>query len=652
MKTHIKNRHKACFIVLVSTSVIAAASDLNPTSSILVSANKYQEDVQNIPASVIVITQEEIANSGSSTLNEAIMKLGGVNGRQSLYGGNEYNLDLGGFGDTSAQNMAIVVDGVRLKEGDVGEVRLSGIPIEQVERIEIQKGASSVLYGEGAVGGVINVITKASSGATKDSKGASVYGGLGSLATKESRVSAYLNEGPLRLNIAGSDFMTDGYRTNSASRNQNALVSGQYVQQNFRVGLNASYSDVYARTPGALSLSDFQQDPKQALSWYLNDWTAIRTNQYGGFVETDIQGWIFKLSADHRDRNLNFVTYGGSPSKYETQNDYIDLTTRKTFTTSYGKSNLILGVESIKWNQSRAGDNGNVNVNSNNLAFYLKDDFNIKDLGLQVNAGYRFEKIEKSQTAGFYTSAGQINDSISGWEIGLSKVIDPQTNIYTRFAKGYRLPNADEFNYTSYSAMLLPQTSVDKEVGWKYRTNLYRLNARLFRSDLNNEIAFDSSVPNSPFLGANVNLDPTRRQGLELDGNYKLGKELTLYGSLGLRSAYFTTGQYSGKKVPMYPGQVVSLRGDWKFAQNQTLGAVWNWFSEQVIAGDFMNNQSMPSYGTIDLRYTYRLQQIELAVMAKNFLDSKYYSYATATGGYSVYPEPGRTFFASAKVNF
>lgn len=650
MKTKQKNKLAACLSLLISTSTLTNAA--NSSELILVSANKYQEDVQNIPASVIVISKEEIANSGSSTLNEAIMKLGGVNGRQSLYGGNEYNLDLGGFGDTSAQNMAIVVDGIRLKEGDVGEVRLSGIPIEQVERIEIQKGASSVLYGEGAVGGVINVITKATAGETKDSKGASIYGGLGSLGTKESRASAYINEGPLRLNIAGSDFMTDGYRTNSASRNQNATLNGQYVQQNFRVGLNASYSDFYARTPGALGLSDFQADPKQALSWYLNDWTAIRANQYGGFVETDIQGWIFKISADHRDRNLNFVTYGGAPSKYETQNDYVDLTTRKSFTTAYGKSNLILGVESIKWNQSRTGDNGNVSVNSNNLAFYVKDDFNFKDLGLQVNAGYRFEKIEKAQTAGLYTSAGQINESISGWELGASKAINTANNVYARLAKGYRLPNADEFNYTSYSAMLLPQTSVDKEIGWKYRTSTYRLNARLFRSDLNNEIAFDSSVPNSPFLGANVNLDPTRRQGLELDGNYKLSKDLTFYGSVGLRSANFTAGQYSGKKVPMYPGQVVSLRGDWKFTQYQTLGAVWNWFSEQVIAGDFLNNQSMPSYGTVDLRYTYRLKQVEFAMMAKNILDSKYYSYATATGGYSVYPEPGRTFFASAKVNF
>jgi iron complex outermembrane receptor protein len=650
MKTHQKYRFITCLSLLAIANTHAA--DLNPIEPILVSANKYQEDIQAIPASITVITQEEIASSGAATLNEVIMKLGGVNGRQSLYGGNEYNLDLGGFGDTAAQNMAIVVDGIRLKEGDVGEIRLSGIPIEQVERVEIQKGASSVLYGEGAVGGVINIITKASVASVKNSKGGSVYGGLGSLGTKESRVNGYINEGPLRLNLAGTDFMSDGYRTNSATRNQNALVSGQYVHQAFRVGLNVSYSDFYARTPGALGLSDFHSDPKQALSWYLNDWTAIRTNQYGAFVETDIQGWIFKLSADHRDRNLTFVTYGGAPSKYETQNEYIDLTTRKSFSTSYGKSNLIFGVESIRWNQARSGDNGNVNVNSNNLAFYVKDDFNFKDLGLLLNTGYRFEKIEKSQSAGLYTSPGQLNDSIGGWELGLSKELNISNNVYARVAKGYRLPNADEFNYTSYSAMLLPQTSIDKEIGWKYRSSIYRLNTRLFRSDLNNEIAFDSSVPNAPFPGANVNLDPTRRQGLELDGNYKLGKDVTLYGNVGLRSAAFTAGQYSGKKVPMYPGQVVSLRGDWRFTQNQTIGAVWNWFSEQVIAGDFSNNQSMPSYGTVDLRYSYRMKQIDLALIAKNILDSKYYSYATATGGYSVYPEPGRTVFASAKFNF
>src|SRR5207237_1164975 len=67
---------------------------------------------------------------------------------------------LRGFGADSAQNMVVVLDGVRLSENDLGSAVLSAIPVETVERIEIMRGGASVLYGDGATGGVIQIVTK------------------------------------------------------------------------------------------------------------------------------------------------------------------------------------------------------------------------------------------------------------------------------------------------------------------------------------------------------------------------------------------------------------------------------------------------------------------------------------------------------------
>ncbi|MFZ9338708.1 MAG: TonB-dependent receptor, partial [Limnohabitans sp.] len=146
----------------------------------IVTATRYPEDPLKLAAFVTVLTQEDLKSAGVRTVNEALMTLGGVMGRKSLYGGNEFTMDLGGFGDTANSNMAIVIDGVIFKNGDDSEIRLSNISMDEVERIEIQRGGSSVLYGEGAVGGVINIITRASSLYSTVRNKANIEAGFGS----------------------------------------------------------------------------------------------------------------------------------------------------------------------------------------------------------------------------------------------------------------------------------------------------------------------------------------------------------------------------------------------------------------------------------------------------------------------------------------
>ena len=122
-----------------------------------------------------MITADEIRAAGATTVNDAIMRLLGVPGRQDLYGGGEYSLDLRGFGATADNNQVVVLDGVRMTEADLGGTRLAGIPIESVERIEVLRGSGAVLYGEGATGGVIVITTKAGTGRQRPN-GASLYG--------------------------------------------------------------------------------------------------------------------------------------------------------------------------------------------------------------------------------------------------------------------------------------------------------------------------------------------------------------------------------------------------------------------------------------------------------------------------------------------
>ena len=127
-----------CSICAVSHFAVTAQSNNNDAPELapnIVTANKYPEDPLKLPAFVTVITQEDLKSSGVRTVNEALMSLGGVMGRKSLYGGNEFTMDLGGFGEAAASNLVYVIDGVAFKQGDSSEIRISNISLDEVERI-------------------------------------------------------------------------------------------------------------------------------------------------------------------------------------------------------------------------------------------------------------------------------------------------------------------------------------------------------------------------------------------------------------------------------------------------------------------------------------------------------------------------------------
>src|SRR3954452_24255777 len=164
----------------------------------VVTATRFAEAAQSLPMGVSVVTAEQIQASGATTINEALMRIMGVVGRQDFFGGGDYSLDLRGFGATADNNQVVIVDGLRFSEADLGGTRLAGIPIESVERIEVLRGSGAVLYGEGATGGVIIITTKAGIGKERRNS-ASVYAGAGTFASRDLRANATVAAGGFSL---------------------------------------------------------------------------------------------------------------------------------------------------------------------------------------------------------------------------------------------------------------------------------------------------------------------------------------------------------------------------------------------------------------------------------------------------------------------
>jgi len=643
----------------VAASVQAQEMDLSP---VIVTATKYPEDTQVVPAFVNVITREQIEHSGVQTVNEAVMRLGGVAGTPSLFGGNEYTLDLMGFGDTASSNTVFVVDGVPVREGDQSEVRLSGIPVSSVERIEIQRGGSSVLYGEGATAGVINIVTRASGLNSPSRQVGDISVSVGSQSTREFRGYAnYVNDS-IDLSFSGQDRRTDGYRVNAKSDQQNGLLSIKYhLSEQTRLGLSFHKDDTHAQTPGSLTLAEYSQDPRAAQPSSLANHTymSVKTDRYAAFFETDLNGFKVRLDAAGRRRHYDSIgVMDGSPSGsiFDSQNHVYGLSVRKVSDHGVYKTTTVFGSESSEWGQDRVYPNqpswGTVKLSSSGEAYYAKNDLDLKATDTRLTAGVRSEKFARNQL--FTGTNTEMHKTMRAWELGVTQNINQTNSVFARRSQSYRLPNLDELPTPVYVGVwpnsvavpLVPQLERTNKIGWKFSGAQLSSSVRVYESTLTDEIVYD------PAQWGNMNLPRTERNGVDAFVRWQAISTFALTGSYSYKRAHFAEGDNIGRTLPMAPQNVFMVRGDWRFLPNQTIGFGLTYVGSQYIAGDFTNQNEMPSYRVADARYTYQLKNADISFMVRNLTNAKYYAYATTTGGYSVYPDTGRTYMMTARYKF
>ena len=134
--------------------------DANNLPAVVVHSHQSFESDELAPPSATVITRSDIENAGYTTIAEIIEKLGFVATRQGLSGTRDATYDLRGYGGTASSNLAVIVDGVRYSVKEQAAARISAVPVQSIEKVEIIRGGSSVAYGDGASAGVIRITTR------------------------------------------------------------------------------------------------------------------------------------------------------------------------------------------------------------------------------------------------------------------------------------------------------------------------------------------------------------------------------------------------------------------------------------------------------------------------------------------------------------
>lgn len=629
----------AAFPALAQNQVIAMLD------TVVVTATRFETGAAALPLGVSVITKDDLARSGVSTINEALIKLLGVPGRVDYYGGGDYALDLRGFGTTASSNQVVIVDGIKVNEADLSGARLAGLAINTIERIEVLRGSGSVLYGEGATGGVIIITTKAGLGTARKNS-ADLYGATGTYGLREVRANGTLVAGGFSLDLAANDRQTDNHRDNFASTTKGETVQAQWRNDWLRLGATQANDKLDSGLPGALSAAQYQANPHQTVS--PNTTGRIDNSRQTVFASADLGGWQLALDAGQRSKNLDSLSSGVSTYHYDVDASNLSLRARHEAPLGSVRNAFVLGGDQADWTRTTPAY-GLVSEQKSD-ALYVQDVVTLSG-GTGLSVGYRAEHTTQNDT---YTAG--TDSRHSAWEMGVNQALSDSWSVYGRLGTSFRLANIDELGFTLPNAILQPQTSRDLEVGNRWRYAGGRVELRYYRNALTHEIGYDPTVANvysfSGF-GANVNFDPTLRQGLELETRHELTKSTNLEVHLGVREAKFTQGPHDGKNVPLVARSTLAARIDWRPAPAHSVNAGVVWIASQNV--DYDNTCTIPAYTTVDARYAYQWRNVEMSLGLSNLLDAKYYTQAFAcTAGVTngIYPEAGRAVTAALRVKF
>ena len=231
----------AVFACLIFTANFVCAQE------VFLSLTKYNEPIDRLPTNVTVITQEEINSRRANTLGELLAN------ETSIFFGN-YGLGFNASfismrGAASSTRVLVLIDGRRVYSLASGAANFASIPAANIEKIEIIRGSGAAIYGAGAFGGVINIITKR---ASADSPLASSGLSYGSYNTYSANMTGqYFTEKIAGL-LSASTLGTEGYRKNSKYRGYDAFFSGQYnVNENNKFSLTGNYWQNKFGLPGA-----------------------------------------------------------------------------------------------------------------------------------------------------------------------------------------------------------------------------------------------------------------------------------------------------------------------------------------------------------------------------------------------------------------
>lgn len=645
-------------LALALSALCSATTRAADEAMVVVTASRFDQADPRVPANISVITREDIRDTPALGLPDILKARAGIDVR-TLYGslGVDATADLRGFGDTAVSNTLILLDGQRLNPIDMGSVSWSAIPLESIQRIEIIRGAGTVLYGDRASGGVINIIT--------DKSGRSRAGGAagaGSYGYRSADASGSVGNDRGYFKAFAHYAAAGGWRTNSQQDQQSLNGrAGFYLGAGEIFADYAAYQDS-SGLPGYLRSAVFRSDPRRSNTPADNQRRdGYRLRPGVKLPLSDTLALEAEISGESEEQNANYASFGSVSRRNK---DMLSFTPRLRWRHGLGSlgSETVLGADyytgKVVASYSTAP---NQSAEQTSSAFYFQ---NTTDLNgaWSVTLGGRSQRMEQSVHQDAYAPwfSPEMNGSAArtrdAYDIGATYA-GAGWRAYGKVGSTFRFANTDElFGYDPvlfvpvFAGDLRPQHGTLSEAGGSFGTGPVQGRASLYRMNLTDEIGYDGAA------GANANFAPTRRQGLEAELDWRIMDKLKARLAYAYTDAAFRSGAYAGKEIPLVPRDKATLQLTWDAGAAGAYTALMNYIGERRYSGDFANvRDKLAGYATLDLQAAWNVKPWTVTARLLNALDRRYSpfaGYSTTISDYYYYPADGRSLLLGARYDF
>lgn len=646
------------------------AEKVHKLKEVSITSTGIKGEIKDIPGTVSVIDAKQIQESGAQNIGQIINRVPGVNYLDEDGRGLKPNVGLRGLDPLRNRNLLVLMDGKfpigMTYYGDPASYYMT--PVQSVDRIEVIKGASPVLYGGYSVGGVVNMITKKGK-YTPETKADVSYGSFNSL---NAQLSTSGNNGKVNYMISGLYRQGDGFRDRSKFNvNDFTINLGTTLDSTSEISLYLNGFSEDSETPGGLTQAQYDTDLTQsqhtsdhfyskrfstALSYKktYKKYHVFSTSVYGNYFVRD---WWIAYKNPTNSGAIRDIHAIGNVSDYNFTKDIFKK-----------KNSLIIGVRIHSDrldNISIAGTDkesrtGTTTANDINTSFiyegYIYDEFGITK-NLTIAPGIRYTAINYKRNDFIKKRKDEINAEAFVYSGGLIYKLFEHSRIYATVSKGFQPPTLNSAlspGTIDAGVDLKPETSINYEAG--FRTDPFSwisLNASVYKMDFTNKVISES--------GINKNAGGSYHRGIETELELGAWKGISFFANGTLQKATFTTGADSGKFLPNAPQQMAALGVRYKFPlENQSL--IINVFNNYVGKqySDSKNTEegsadgklgAVPTYNVMNATINYSRKHWGVYVNINNLLDEKYFTLRWASWN-GIIPSPGRNFMAGVQIKF
>jgi len=507
------------FLFWLSFSRLPVAEPQEPTlPPVFVTSTRTETPLQQVTTSASVITAKDIQDQQAETVLEALRNVPGLDVVQSGSRGTATSVFIRG---SESDHVLVLIDGVEVNSTTLGAFNFAHLTTDNVERIEILRGAGGTLYGSQAIGGVINIITKKGQGPLE--AGLSLEGGNGS--THRQTLSLRGGAGKLGYSFSAARIESQGFHSvNDDYRNLAASARLDY-----QVTEDASLKGIFHFVKTDLGLfnnNNFasQPDPnaREATTQYLGklEWEQKIFENW----DYRISGSMFKEHIKDSD-DVDACTFFGFPCDSRTRDRFRPRIDTGEFQTNYRFEEWSTTTFGVEYKRRSASTSGGIDKAIRNLGYYLQEQFQFLDRRLIMIPGIRLDDNQSFGTA---------------WTPSFSAAYlfrETGTKLKGGYAKGFKAPTLNELFFPpGFGCPAFGNPNLDPERSWELNAGVeqtvlserVKLGATYFHREVQDLIE-GRPIPGNPFGCFRAeNVGRARFDGVEWSLDIKLLTSLTV----------------------------------------------------------------------------------------------------------------------------